>query len=163
MVRLTEIIPAIRTDQDVILLEIGKLENGQKGPGYWKLNCSLLADDAYVNIVTELLPLWAAEGRKELNIRAHTINFSKRKSKERDEKEKTLQEELSKAKKELQMAPSDLNASQYLAAQEKLETFYKEKTKGIIIQACARMHEYGEKTMKYFLNLEKRNHVKKHI
>ena len=61
------------------------------------------------------------------------------------------------------MAPSDLNASQYLAAQEKLETFYKEKTKGIIIQACARMHEYGEKTMKYFLNLEKRNHVKKHI
>ena len=97
MVRSTEIIPAIRTDHDAILLEIvkleiGKLENGQKGPGYWKLNCSLLADDAYVNSVTELLPVWAAEGRKELtdqrsvwdwikyNIRAHAINFSKRKS-----------------------------------------------------------------------------------
>ena len=66
MVRLTEIIPAIRTDHDAILLEIGKLENGQNGPGYWKLNCSLLADDAYVNSITELLPLWAAEGRKEL-------------------------------------------------------------------------------------------------
>ena len=33
MVRMTEIIPDIRTDQDAILLEIGKLENGQKGPG----------------------------------------------------------------------------------------------------------------------------------
>ena len=121
MVRSTEIIPAIRTDHDAILLEIGKLENGQKGPGYWKLNCSLLADDAYVNSVTELLPLWAAEGRKELtdhrsvwdwikyNIRAHAINFSKRKSKERNEKEKTLQEELSKAKEELEMTPSDFN------------------------------------------------------
>ena len=110
MMRSTEIIPAIRTDHDAILLETGKLENGQKGPGYWKLNCSLLADDAYVNSVTELLPVWAAEGRKELtdhksvwdwikyNIRAHAINFSKRKSKERYEKEKTLQEELSKAK-----------------------------------------------------------------
>ena len=102
-------------------------------------NCSLLADDAYVNSVTELLPLWAAERRKELtdhwsvwgwikyNIRAHAINFSKRKSKERNEKEKTLQEELSKAKEELEMTPSDLNASRYLVAQEKLETFYEEK------------------------------------
>ena len=120
-VRSTDIIPAIRRDHDAILLEIGKLENGQKGPGYWKLNCSLLADDAYVNSVTELLPIWVAEGRKELsdhrsvwdwikyNIRAHAINFSKKKSKERNEKEKTLQEELSKAKEELEMTPSDLN------------------------------------------------------
>ena len=66
-------------------------------------------------------------------IRAHAINFSKRKSKERNEKEKTLQEELSKAKEELEMIPSDLNASRYQAAQENLETFYEEKTKGIII------------------------------
>ena len=157
MVRSSEIIPAIRTDHDAIALEIGKLENGQKGPGYWKLNCSLLADDAYVNNVTELLPVWAAEGRKELtdhrsvwdwikyNIRAHAINFSKRKSKERNEKEKTLQEELSKAKEEFEMTPSDLNASRYQAAQEKLETFYEEKTKGIIIRARVRWHEYGEK------------------
>ena len=78
-------------------------------------------------------------------------------------KEKTLQEELSKAKEELEMTPSDLNASQYLVAQEKLETFYEEKTKGIIIRARVRWHEYGEKSTKYFLNLEKRNHVKKHI
>ena len=49
------------------------------------------------------------------------------------------------------------------AAQEKLETFYEEKTKGIIIRARARWHEHGEKSTKYFLNLEKRNHIKKHI
>ena len=162
MVRSTEIIPAIRTDHDAILLEIRKLENGQKGPGYWKLNCSPLADDAYVNSVTELLPVWAAEGRMELtdhrsvwdwikyNIRAHAINFSKGKSKERNEKEKTLQEELNKAKEELEMTPSDFNASRYLAAQEKLETFYEEKTKGIIIRARVRWHEHGEKKHEIF-------------
>ena len=33
----------------------------------------------------------------------------------------------------------------------------------IIIRARARWHEHGEKSTKYFLNLEKRNHVKKHI
>ena len=77
------IIPVIRTDHDAIFLEIGELENELRGPGYWKKNCSLLGDEEYVNSVTELIPIWAAEGRKELsddlcvwdwikyNIRAH--------------------------------------------------------------------------------------------
>ena len=34
---------------------------------------------------------------------------------------------------------------------------------GIIIRSRARWHEHGEKNSKYFLNLEKRNHVRKHI
>ena len=59
--------------------------------------------------------------------------------------------------------PSDSNATRYNDAQEDLETFYEEKTKGIIIRARARWHEHGEKSTKYFLNLEKRNHIKKHI
>ena len=42
-----------------------------------------------------------------------------------------------------------------------LELFYGEKVKGIIIRARARWHEHGEKSTKYFLNLEKRNHIKK--
>jgi len=47
---------------------------------------------------------------------------------------------------------------------EKIELFYEEKTSGIIIvRAKARWHEHGERSTKYFLNLEKRNHVKKHI
>ena len=44
-----------------------------------------------------------------------------------------------------------------------LELFYEEKVKGIIIRARARWHEHGEKSTKFFLNLEKRNHVKKHM
>ena len=62
----SEIIPAPRTDHDTIWLEIGELENEQKGPGYWKMNCSMLKDEEYVNNVTEMLPVWTAEGRKEL-------------------------------------------------------------------------------------------------
>ena len=34
---------------------------------------------------------------------------------------------------------------------------------GVIIRARARWHEHGERSTKYFLNLEKRNHIKKHI
>ena len=50
-----------------------------------------------------------------------------------------------------------------ITVQEKIESFYGEKTRGIIIRARARWHEYSEKSFKYFLNLEKRNHVKKHM
>ena len=34
---------------------------------------------------------------------------------------------------------------------------------GIIIRSRARWHEYRERNSKYFFNLEKRNHVKKHV
>ena len=35
--------------------------------------------------------------------------------------------------------------------------------KGIIIRARASWHEDGKKSTKYYLNLEKRNHIKKHM
>ena len=50
------------------------------------MNCSLLDDEDYVNDITEKIPIWLAEGRKDLsdsrsiwdwlkyNIRAHTIH-----------------------------------------------------------------------------------------
>ena len=44
-----------------------------------------------------------------------------------------------------------------------METFYEKKVEGIIIRSRARWYEHGERSSKYFLNLEKRNHVKKHI
>ena len=45
-----------------------------------------------------------------------------------------------------------------------LESMYDKKVEGLqIIRARVRWHEHGEKNSKYFLNLEKRNHIKKHI
>ena len=55
------------------------------------------------------------------------------------------------------------NANQLTAAKEKLELFYEQKTKGIIIRARARWQEHGERSNNYFLNLEKRNYLKKHM
>ena len=89
------------------------------------------------------------------NIRAHAIQYSKRKAKERGKKELDLQEELTKAKSKLENNPNDHNKTYYNVVQEKLESFYEEKTKGVIIRARARWHEHGEKSTKYFLNLEK--------
>jgi len=37
------------------------------------------------------------------------------------------------------------------------------QVEGIIIRSRARWHEHGEKNSRYFVNLEKRNHIKKHV
>ena len=51
------------------------------------------------------------------------------------------------------------NRSWFNEIKVKLELFYEEKTNGIIVSARACWHENGER--RYFLNLEKRNHVRK--
>ena len=96
------------------------------------------------------------------NIRAHTIQLSKRKAPERNEREQKLQEEYAKVKFIFETDPNDQNANTLNSAKDTLELFY-EKVKGIFIGARARWHEHGEKSTEYFLNLEKRNHIKKHM
>ena len=140
------------------------------------MNCALLEDGRYVDDLKSKIPVWLAEGYKDLsdnrniwdwlkyNIRAHAIQHSKRRAKERIEKENSLQEKYSKAKIEFERDPNNLNVDILNSAKENLELlFYEEKVKGIIIRARARWHEHGEKSTKYFLNLEKRNHIKKHM
>ena len=57
------------------------------------MNCSLLDDDNYQREVTAKMPVWLAEGRSldhrciwdwiKYNLRAHAVQFSKRKAKEK--------------------------------------------------------------------------------
>ena len=62
------------------------------------MNCALLEDDDYINDVSSKIPIWLAQGRKDLsddrviwdwlkyNIRAHAKQHSKRRAKESNEK-----------------------------------------------------------------------------
>ncbi|KAL9983202.1 hypothetical protein ACROYT_G005340 [Oculina patagonica] len=170
----TDIIPAIRTDHAAISLILGKV--GEiKGPGMWKMNVTLLDDEEYLNYLSVNIPKWKSEGEKELsnkrsvwdwikyNIRKHNIKYSKDKAKQRIDKERIIQQEYKEATRQFENDPSDLNRCCLNEIKEKLELLYEEKTKGIIVRARARWHEHEERSTKYFLNLEKRNHVKKHI
>jgi len=67
------------------------------------------------------------------------------------EKENHLQEKYSKAKKEFEGDPNNLDGDILNYAKEDLELFYEEKVKGIIIRARARWYEHSEKSTKYFL------------
>ena len=102
-------------------------------------------------------------GLIKYNIRLHAISYFKEKAKLKYEKEQRIQQELEDANRLFQNDPSASNRLRLDEIKEKLELLYKEKVKGFVIRARARWHEYGERSTKYFFNLEKINRVKKHI
>ena len=174
-IKSTNIIPAIKTDHaaiDLVLTDIGK---EAKGPGFWKFNCSLLNDGKYLSEQNCNVTKWRTDGVNELsdkravwdwikyNIRVHAISYSKNKAKQRKVEEMHLQNDYDKVTKMFESDPSDLNKIRLNEIKEKLEVFNEERFKGIIIRARACWYEHGERSSKYFLNLERRNHVKKDI
>ena len=171
----TEITPAIKTDHAAIEITLTDSYQNAKGPGLWKMNVSLLEDENYLKDLENKLPQWKMTGTNDLsnkrsvwdwlkfNIRNHAIFYSKKKAKERRIKEESLQTDYQIATKKFEEDPTVSNQNRLNEAKDALELFYEEKTKGIIIRAKARWHEHGERSTKYFLNLEKRNNVKKHI
>ena len=88
----------------------------------------------------------------------HAIRYSKGKAKQRNDKERMIQQEYEEATRRFEKDPSDYNRSRLNEIKEKLELFCEEKTNGstCIVRARARWHEHGEKSAKYFLNLERR-------
>ena len=42
----TDICPAIKTDHPAIIMEVGSKDNQVKGPGLWKMNCSILEEES---------------------------------------------------------------------------------------------------------------------
>ena len=67
------------------------------------------------------------------------------------------------ALKRFQQNPSNATKLEIEKLKREIETLYDEKVEGITVRSRARWHEHGEKNSKYFLNLEKRNNIKKHI
>ena len=68
-----------------------------------------------------------------------------------NEQEKELQKDLDNTKVSFETNPTDSNGNLLNTAKEKLETFYEEKVKSVIIRARARWHKHSEKRRKYFL------------
>ena len=108
------------------------------------MNCSLLEDDDFIKDIKVKIPVWLAKGNKELsdnrniwdwikyNITINAIQHSKRKAKERNDKENILQNEYAKAKQNVDLDPNSTNVNALNSAKENLELFYEEKVHGIV-------------------------------
>ena len=169
-----EIVSAIKTDHSAITLQLHKIEEGVKGPGFWKMNTSMLNDTVYIDEVKEKILIWREEAKEILdkrvfwdwikyNIRLYSIDYSKRRAKANREEEERMQKKYQDAQAYFEQHPCVETRKVLEECKMELERFYDNKTEGIIVRSRARWHEHGEKSNKYFLNLEKRNHMRKHI
>jgi hypothetical protein len=91
------------------------------------------------------------------------MSYCKNSWKNKREGENKLQSELLKLNTDYANNLTDYSASLRLleSKQTQIEEFDTLKTEGSIIRSRAEWHEMGEKSNKYFMNLEKRIHDKK--
>ena len=99
----------------------------------------------------------------KFKIKTSSIAYSKKLSRDRKSKEEELNFKYQVLLKIFQDNPCETTRLETEKVKSELEALYDKKVEGIIIRSRARWHEHGEKNSKYFLNLENRNNIKKHI
>ena len=144
-----------------------KTVNNVKGLGFWKFNCTLLQDREYIAMVKNVIddtvknnseadPGWKWETIK-LAIRSKSIQYASRKKKSKENIIAALESRLKRLENMLNIDPTQEIEKDIKEIEEELDIYIAEKTRGAMVRSRARWVEEGERSSKYFYNLEKRN------
>ena len=161
-VKRTDISTALATDHSPITMSISINDDTRRGPGLWKFNKSLLKKSIFVTKLRDLIDqfknnnIHTADKRLswellKYEIRKFSIEFSKKAAKER----KATQLELETRLKELESTDNYLENDEYVTKKINLEKIYDDYIEGVRVRSKCNEYELGEKSNKYFLNLEK--------
>ena len=187
----SDIVPGYRTDHSGIILKL-KLQESERGRGYWKFNNALLKDKKYIEDVKATLR--EIKNRYKINeanlndipdneiefnindqlfletllmtIRGNTIKYSSIKKRKKLEDEHKLEQEIKQLEDEINNDFSNIDDEKILNLSRKktiLTDIRKEKIEGVMLRSRSRYQDLGEKPSKYFFNLENRNFVNKTI
>ena len=175
----TEIAPTYMSDHAIPYI-IFKIAKQVRGPGFCKLNVSLLEEEDYVESTNELLDDILADHdfssntikweMIKLKARGLSIQYSSRKKKSRNNILNALEAKLVRLEKEL--VAQDVHdrwkifsEKNTLEEMEKVKPEISElmeyKTRGAMIRTRRNWIKHGEKSALYFFNLEKYNYVAK--
>ena len=102
-------------------------------------------------------------GLIKVEIRAFTISYSKQIAKTKNDYEKDLIQEVSRLGNIGENSSSPETVQKYIKVKNELDKISYDRTRGACVRSKARWHEFGERSSKYFLNLEKRNYENKCI
>jgi exonuclease III len=171
----TNIETGYESDHCIVKIILKDVTRQQRGNGYWKFNTGLLGDQSYIALIENLLEKLEGENNKDecprltwdtlkMILRRETISYSKRKAKHRRKERKKLVKDL----EELEEKITDPHVSQdildlYKSKMEEWKQFEREATRGAILRSKSQWVEQGEKSSKFFLNLEKHNQELKAI
>ena len=168
-----KITTGIRSDHSIVYLNIN-VDNQPRGPGYFKLNNSVLLDIEYqekiklsiqeiANINSEANPNTLWEIIKG-TIRNETIKYCSTKKKNTVKLEMQLKKDIDKLAVELSNnTDNEIILININKKKSELNELTKAQTCGILLRAKAEWIEGAEKNTKYFSNLEKKKSENKTI
>ena len=149
------------------------LNNCERGPGYWKLNTSLLMDTEYKIMVKQTIDTTLEDNKGanpntmwdiiKTSIRGATINFASNKKRIRSKNKHILEAHITKLEHKLNSQYNETVENTITDLKTKLNQLYDNETKIKIANSKLKWMVEGEKNTKYFLNLEKRNYNNKTI
>ena len=138
----------------------------KRGPGFWKFNNSLLKDEVYLDLITNLLvseihsfnrgsPSFKWEFIK-FKVRSVTINYSKLKASERRKHENEILKTISLLEMKYFDSSSAENLNNLNKARAELNELYDYKLQGIIIRSGARWVENGGEEFEVLFKFSKK-------
>ena len=160
-----DIIPSIKSDHSAIVLSFNSVENQTRGPSFWKFNASLLDDKDYVEMVNRKYQIWIEELKDEKDprlfwnlikyrTRQETKSHSKSKARERRASLREMEEKLKDIHTLCDQDRSVENINKLDILKTEYDLKYEYIAQGTIARSRARWYELGEKSNKYFFNLE---------
>ena len=160
----TDILAAFSTDHSPLLFSLKLRTDENRGKGLWKFNNSLsMNSDFQTKIkfhIKNTLETLEIEGINDLQvrweflkyeIRKFSIEFSKLQAQNTKKEKMFLENKL----KKLENNTNCMENLEYIDCRNKLDKIYEQKINGIRIRSKCDWYEHGEKSSKFFLNLEK--------
>ena len=168
------ITPGFRTDHSLISLKL-QLHDQKRVPGFWKLNTSLLVDKDYVDRIKGVIDssskffksqntnpdlLWELV---KAEVRGESIKYSSFKKKQRIDILKNTESQLKLLYDEQDANPTFDKEQKNSELEEKVRDIVSYENKGAIVRSKLQWLNEGERSSKFFLNLEKKKYDSKTI
>lgn len=158
------ITPVALSDHSLMTLSLG-VQQPRRGPGLWRFDHSLLGDEAYIEEISDLLEALNTEPMDsdplnrwewiKYRIRNVTTEFENARRRERRREEKELNAKLTSLV-EARDSGEPISMEELESIKRELSEMELARAQKIIFRARVNYARYGEKSSKYFLNLEKR-------
>ena len=169
----TDVLASFSTDHSPIKFSFSENHEFLRGKGFWKFNSSLINNKEYIDKMRKFIFDTLNEIECKYNfdnqmkweylkfeIRRFTRVFSKLYAKNQRQERIKLETNLKYYESYL---PNFKDHKDYISCKNKLDSIYEEKIRGIKIRSRCDWYEYGEKSSKFFLNLEKFHAVQSQV
>lgn len=171
-----DIIPGFRSDHQFLVVGLSLFQT-DRGKGFWKMNCTIIKNPEFIQKVSLMITEECAQEYESAAHRWEIIKFRTRciaqeisihKSSDRKNRLRILERKL-----KFWENPDNINHTNLFTAEsgenlivslrKEIEDINALQTKGSMLRCKRNWYEYGQKSSKYFFNLEKHNYNTKTI